>query len=96
MDQTRDLIERLEEENRELKRRISRFDAYGLQAGHLKELLRYRKEVAALITGEGAVEDITDGISVYGYSPDEFTSGILSFWDIVHTDDVGKIREHTE
>ncbi len=96
MDQTHDLIKRLEEENKELKKQISQFDTYKLQLGYLKDILKYRKEVVTMITNEGLVEDITDSISAYGYEPDEFTSGKLSFWDIIHPDDLRKFRENIE
>ena len=93
MDQKNDFIKRLEHENKTLKEQLSRSEA-NMQSGYLKEILRYNKEVVLVITydGEGTVEDVSDGISCYGYSPDEFISGKLSYWDIIYSDDLDKLK----
>ncbi len=98
MNQARELIKRLEEENKALKTQLSKYNMDKLQVEYLDKILKYSKEVIAVITydGKGTIEQISDSISAYGYSPDEFTSGKLSYWDIVHPDDLKKLQENVD
>ncbi len=61
----------------------------------LNNLFRYGKEVVfyALADERLTVTEISDSISVYGYSPEDFTSGKLAWRDVLHPDDYASLRK---
>ncbi len=96
MNQPYNRLKRLEEENRILRYRLEQIQLRALQAKELNNLFVHSKEVVlyAMKDKKGSIEAISDSISTYGYTPEDFTTGRLSLHDIIHPDDFPMITEH--
>ncbi len=74
----------------------------------LRDALRERKELEGIVnrspmvailwrpTPDGCVEYVSRNIAQFGYSPDELLAGEVSFYDLVHPDDVKRVRGEVE
>ncbi len=94
--QINDRITQLEEENRALKTQLQQNPENVLQTKPLNSLFAHGKEVVLYVINDEytTIEAISDSISSYGYSPDEFTSGKFSFRDMIYADDLQHAIEY--
>ncbi len=95
MNQKHDRFRELEEENKILKEQLSRMEAGKLQSEYMDKIITYNKEVVVTIAydGNGTIEKISNSISAYGYTSEEFISGKLSFWDIIYSEDIENLKK---
>ncbi len=65
-----------------------------LPAKVLSDLLAYGREVVmyVAINDYGSISAISDSISAYGYSPDDFVSGKLTLREIIHPNDYAETK----
>ncbi len=66
-----------------------------LPAKTLSSLLAYGREVVMYVAKNdyGSISAISDSISAYGYSPDDFVSGELSLRKIIHPNDFAETKK---
>ncbi len=98
MDQPHSRNVQLEEGSHVLKTPSEQATTNILHPENLNSLFACNREVVIYARKKGkkvVVEAVSDSISAYGYSPQEFTSGKLSLRDIISPDDFCDITEHT-
>ncbi len=96
MSQTNDRITQLENEIRTLKIQLKETQESVLPAKTLNNLFAHSREAVLYAANDErlTVEIISDSISSYGYSPEDFTSGKLGWRDVLHPDDYDILVKH--
>jgi PAS domain S-box-containing protein len=89
-------IVQLEDEVRVLKSELEHVHQSILPVRVLNMFFEYGREVifAALNDEQFTVTEISDSISSFGYTPEEFISGTTGWKDIMHPDDLRLLLDH--
>ena len=90
MDQTRDRLSQLEKEVQSLQKQLEQTRDVFFRSESLNNLYVCNKEVLMYVENneQMTVRTVSDSISAFGYTPDDFTSGKIGWRDMLYQDDV--------
>ncbi len=96
MSQTNDRITQLEGEVNALRLQLEQERKNVLLAKSLNNLLAHGREVVIYVVNDErlTVEEMSESISAYGYSSDDFISGKYGWRDMIHPDDYQLLMKH--